>query len=222
MPSLCCSVAACDSGRWGPDCSFTCNCSAGHGGCDAVSGLCVCEAGYVGPRCEQRESRPGPHTHVHMCAHVRTHTHAHVHTYVHTHVQVSGGPSPAPCPQTSRKSPRLSLPPTSPIWPPRHPPPSYLPGLKRWPTWSKGSERWLSGTLGGTCHLWEGRRVSAKDQGPCASVSTPTRPGPVGLGELGAWSLAGRDAEALGKGGASPAPQPRPWAGLGQAHCTPS
>ena len=64
--------------------------------------------------------------------------------------------------------------------------------------------------------------MSAKDQGLCASVSTPTRPGPVGLGELGAWFLAGRDAEALSKGGASPAPRPRPWAGLGQAHCTPS
>lgn len=64
--------------------------------------------------------------------------------------------------------------------------------------------------------------MSAKDQGPCPSVSTPTLAGPVDLGELGAWLLAGRDAEALGKGGASPAPQPRSWAGLGQATVRPA
>lgn len=66
-------VAACDDGHWGPDCSRRCTCSPGHGSCDAVSGLCVCEAGYTGPRCEQRESRrPQPHSH----ARARTHTHA--------------------------------------------------------------------------------------------------------------------------------------------------
>ncbi|KAK2508155.1 hypothetical protein MC885_020313 [Smutsia gigantea] len=48
------SLAACDSGHWGPDCGRPCNCSAGHGSCEATSGLCVCEAGYTGPRCEQR------------------------------------------------------------------------------------------------------------------------------------------------------------------------
>ena len=51
-------------------------------------------------------------------------------------------------------------------------------------------------------------------------MSMPTLAGLVGLGELGAWFLAGRDAEALGEGGASPAPRPRPWAGLGQADWT--
>ena len=141
VTSLCCSVAACDSGHWGPDCSYACNCSAGHGGCDAVSGLCVCEAGYVGPRCEERESQPGPHTHVHMHAHVLTHTQAHVHTYTHTCTSVRGT---QPCSLSPDKqgSPRLSPPATSPIWLPCHPPPSYLPGLKRRPTWSKGSKRW--------------------------------------------------------------------------------
>jgi hypothetical protein len=52
------SVAACDSGHWGPDCIHPCNCSVDHGNCDATSGLCLCEAGYVGPRCDQSESQP--------------------------------------------------------------------------------------------------------------------------------------------------------------------
>lgn len=77
-------VAACDGGRWGPDCSHPCTCSPGHGSCDAVSGLCVCEAGYTGPRCEQRESWP-------------THSHAptHGHAYTRTHAHTCRGPGPA-------------------------------------------------------------------------------------------------------------------------------
>lgn len=76
------SVAACDSGHWGPDCIHPCNCSAGHGSCDAVSGLCLCEAGYEGPRCEKCEYQPGAWTssfsvHIGTHIHITTHTHAH-------------------------------------------------------------------------------------------------------------------------------------------------
>lgn len=124
MTSLCCSVAACDSGRWGPDCSYACNCSAGHGGCDAVSGLCVCEAGYVGPRCEERESRPGPHTHVHM--HARAHTHAGSRAHIHTHTyKCQGDPALLPVPGqagVSSSKPTPNLPHLAPL-----PPATLLP-----------------------------------------------------------------------------------------------
>lgn len=73
------SVAACDSGHWGPDCIHPCNCSAGQGSCDAISGLCLCEAGYDGPRCEQCESWSGPCTLSHFAprqAHAYSHTHS--------------------------------------------------------------------------------------------------------------------------------------------------
>lgn len=68
------SVAACDNGHWGPDCIHPCNCSAGHGSCDAVSGLCLCEAGYEGAQCEQCEYRPGTRT-----SPLSVHTGMHVH-----------------------------------------------------------------------------------------------------------------------------------------------
>lgn len=74
------SVAACDSGHWGPDCGYPCDCIAGHGSCDAVSGLCLCEAGYVGPRCEQREcwrSQSWPRC---VCTGVEEHVCVHTHT----------------------------------------------------------------------------------------------------------------------------------------------
>lgn len=136
VTSLCCSVAACDSGHWGPDCSYTCNCSVGHGGCDAVSGLCMCEAGYVGLRCEQRESRPGPLMHVHMHAHMHTHTRS----CAHTRTSVRGT---QPCfLSTDKQGVSSSKPtPTSPSGPPLSAT-LPLPGLKRRPTRSKGSERW--------------------------------------------------------------------------------
>ena len=113
MTSLCRSVAACDSGHWGPDCSSACNCSVGHGGCDAVSGLCVCEAGYVGLWCEQRESRPGLHTHAHMHAHMHTHTCSRA--YTRTSVRET-----QPCfLSTDKQGVSLSKPtPTSPSGPP--------------------------------------------------------------------------------------------------------
>lgn len=74
------SVAACDSGHWGPDCSHPCNCSAGRGSCDAASGRCLCEAGYMGPQCEQGESHTpsgyGPCGYLSWwCLHVTRYTH---------------------------------------------------------------------------------------------------------------------------------------------------
>lgn len=52
--------AACDLGRWGPDCAHACNCSNSDGSCSAQTGQCLCEAGYTGTRCEQSECCPCP------------------------------------------------------------------------------------------------------------------------------------------------------------------
>lgn len=79
------SVAACDNGHWGPDCIHPCNCSAGHGSCDAVSGLCLCEAGYEGAQCEQCEYR-ARHSYLSpQCAHwhARAHDHTREHLLMH-------------------------------------------------------------------------------------------------------------------------------------------
>lgn len=50
-----CCVSACDVGRWGPGCAHTCNCSNSDGSCSAETGQCLCDAGYTGGRCEERE-----------------------------------------------------------------------------------------------------------------------------------------------------------------------
>lgn len=84
-------LSACDSGHWGYGCSRPCNCSAGNGSCEATSGLCVCEAGYTGTWCEQRESTRRSPAVCELCAHPQ----AFMHMCVGALVLPSG-------PQTSR------------------------------------------------------------------------------------------------------------------------
>ena len=41
--------AACPKGRFGQNCRQECDC--GEAACDAVSGECLCQPGYTGPKC---------------------------------------------------------------------------------------------------------------------------------------------------------------------------
>ncbi len=45
---------ACPAGLYGVSCSQTCVCH-NHSSCDAVSGQCVCSAGWMGDTCAQRK-----------------------------------------------------------------------------------------------------------------------------------------------------------------------
>ena len=45
----------CDKGFYGQDCMQPCDCNGSP--CDAISGLCQCSSGYIGPHCE-RVRRP--------------------------------------------------------------------------------------------------------------------------------------------------------------------
>ena len=47
-------VSACRRGRYGPNCEFRCNCE-NSASCDAVTGTCVCQEGWLGPRCSQNK-----------------------------------------------------------------------------------------------------------------------------------------------------------------------
>ena len=47
-------VSACRRGRYGPNCEFRCNCE-NSASCDAVTGTCVCQEGWIGPRCSQNK-----------------------------------------------------------------------------------------------------------------------------------------------------------------------
>lgn len=45
--------AACESGYWGQLCRNSCDCKNSANSCDAVTGICICDVGYIGNRCEQ-------------------------------------------------------------------------------------------------------------------------------------------------------------------------
>ena len=44
----------CEAWRWGVDCTEKCKCVHARE-CDAVTGECVCMAGYFGPTCKESE-----------------------------------------------------------------------------------------------------------------------------------------------------------------------
>uniref|UniRef100_A0A8D2IR73 Platelet endothelial aggregation receptor 1 n=1 Tax=Varanus komodoensis TaxID=61221 RepID=A0A8D2IR73_VARKO len=50
----------CPVGRYGQDCRRACDCANG-GRCFHVDGACLCEAGFLGSRCEERKCLPGLH-----------------------------------------------------------------------------------------------------------------------------------------------------------------
>ncbi len=51
---MCVWSVACPAGLYGVSCSQTCVCH-NHSSCDAVSGQCVCSAGWTGDTCAQRK-----------------------------------------------------------------------------------------------------------------------------------------------------------------------
>lgn len=45
------NLSACSKGRYGPNCEFFCDCD-NDSSCDPLSGTCVCQSGFIGPKCQ--------------------------------------------------------------------------------------------------------------------------------------------------------------------------
>lgn len=169
VTSLCCSVAACDSGRWGPAAATPAT-AVQVMGLRRRQAACVCVKPAMWARSAEERESGRPHAHACSCAHtpVSSRTHTHTHTYK------CQGTQPCSLSPVQQRSPRPRPPPTSPIWLPCHPrhPPTCLGSSER-PMWSKGSEMGSITPPGGACHPVRGEKCLLGPRGPCPSVSTP-------------------------------------------------